>query len=270
MNNFDSLADFVDLERYPLQDDGAFSSVVADCRRQLRESSFANLPGFLKPGVPEHMASQVLEALPRAYRRDKMFTAYAGTADGDLPVDHARRREHLNRQYIVSTDILKKSSAMRRLYENDVLTLRIAQLLDEPALYRLADPVMACTSTVMYEGDTHGWHFDLNDFVVSILLQAPQRGGTFDFAPYVRSDQNENYSVVAQIMDGTSERIRRIQVAAGTLLLFCGRRAIHRVAPIQGATPRVIALFSYDRKPDVRYDSEVYQRVVGRQTVYET
>jgi hypothetical protein len=49
---------------------------------------------------------------------------------------------------------------------------RIAQMLDEPALFPLADPVMGCTSTVMYEGDTHGWHFDLNDFVVSILLQA--------------------------------------------------------------------------------------------------
>ena len=61
--------------------------------------------------------------------------------------------------------------------------LPAAQMLDEPALFQLADPVMACTATVMYEGDTHGWHFDLNDFVVSILLQAPEAGGTFDFAP---------------------------------------------------------------------------------------
>jgi hypothetical protein len=269
MSEIESLAEFVDLQRYPLQDDAAFAPVLENCRRQLLEGSFASLPGFLRPDVAKRMTGEVLESLPRAYRRDKMFSAYPADNE-DLPIDHPRRRLHLNRQYVVTTDVLKKGAAMRRLYESDLLTHRIAQMLSEPALYRLADPVMSCSSTVMYDGDTHGWHFDLNDFVVSILLQAADEGGTFDFAPYIRSNDNENYPAVSQVLDGTSEKTRCIRVEAGTLLLFCGRRAIHRVAPIQGATPRVIALFSYDRKPGVRYDAEVYQRVVGRQTVYDT
>ncbi len=186
MNNDESLGAFVDLERYPLLDDAAFAPVVKTCRGQLQDSSFASLPGFLKAGVPERMAAEVLEALPRAYRRDRMFSAYAAD-DEDLPSDHVRRRQHLNRQYVIATDVIKKTAAMRRLYENDVLTRRIAQLLNEPTLYRLADPVMACTSTVMRDGDTHGWHFDLNDFVVSILLKAADEGGTFDFAPNIRT-----------------------------------------------------------------------------------
>jgi hypothetical protein len=41
------------------------------------------------------------------------------------------------------------------------------------------------------------------------------------------------------------------------------------VPPIRGKAPRVIALFSYDRKPDVRYGSEVYSRVVGRSAAFE-
>ena len=62
--------------------------------------------------------------------------------------------------------------------------------------------------------------------------------------------------------------MRSIKVEAGTLLLFCGRRALHRVPPVLGKTPRVIALFSYDRRPDVRYGVDQYQRVVGRRTAY--
>jgi hypothetical protein len=58
-------------------------------------------------------------------------------------------------------------------------------------------------------------------------------------------------------------------VEAGTLLLFCGRRALHRVPPVGGGVPRVIALLSYDRKPGVRYGGEVYARVVGRSTSFE-
>jgi len=38
---------------------------------------------------------------------------------------------------------------------------------------------------------------------------------------------------------------------------------------VRGKTPRVIALFSYDRQPGVRYGGEVYSRVVGRSAAFE-
>jgi hypothetical protein len=264
-----ALSDFVNLDRYPLMDDTQFAVIADRCRRQLKESSFASLPGFLKPGMAEKMTREVLDVLPRAYRREQAFSAYDERTATQHPADHVRHRKHLSRQFVVATDILGKSSLIRSLYNEDMLTRRVAQLLDEPSLFTLADPVMACTSTVMYEGDTHGWHFDLNDFVVSILLQASETGGTFDFAPNIRDDGNENYAAVAEAMEEKSAAVRSIKVEAGTLLLFCGRRALHRVPPIGGTVPRVIALFSYDRKPAVRYNSEVYERVVGRKAVFE-
>ena len=44
---------------------------------------------------------------------------------------------------------------------------------------------------------------------------------------------------------------------------------IERVPPVRGKVPRVIALFSYDRRPGVRYSGEVYSRVVGRSAAFE-
>jgi len=35
----------------------------------------------------------------------------------------------------------------------------------------------------------------------------------------------------------------------GTLLVFAGRHSMHRVSPIRGATPRLVALFGYDTMP---------------------
>ncbi len=266
----DSLSQLVDLERYPLTDDTGFARVAAPFRRQLKESSFAALPGFLRPGIAERMTAEVLGALPRAYRREKAFSAYDERSADQYPAEHVRQQRHWSRQFVVSTDILPRDGLLRTLYADATLTRRIAELLGEPALFTLADPVMACTSTVMADGDTHGWHFDLNDFVVSILLQAPQTGGTFDFVPNIRDEGRENYDAVAEVIDDRSAKLRSIQVEAGTLLLFCGRRALHRVPPVGGSTPRVIALFSYDRKPEVRYDPKTYLRVVGRQTAYES
>jgi hypothetical protein len=264
-----SLSALVDLERYPLGDDAAFAPVVERCRAQLRESSFASLPGFLRSGVAESMTNEVLAAIPRAYRREQSFSAYDESTLKQYPPGHVRHRKHESRQYVVATDVLSEAGRLRTLYRNEILTQRIAQMLNEAALFQLADPVTACTSTVMYQGDTHGWHFDLNDFVVSILLQAPEAGGTFDFAPNIRKDGEENYAAVAAALDGSSQEVRSIRVAAGTLLLFCGRRALHRVPPVRGRVPRVIALFSYDRNPGVRYGSEVYIRVVGRAAAFE-
>src|SRR5208282_6263682 len=159
------------------------------------------------------------DALPRAYRREQTFSAYDETTLDQYAADHVRRRKHESRQFVVATDVLSKSALLRTLYADEILIRRIAQMLNEPALFQLADPVMACTATVMYEGDTHGWHFDLNDFVVSILLQAPEAGGTFDFAPNIRRDGEENYEAVAADLDGHSPAVRSIKVESGTLLL---------------------------------------------------
>jgi len=264
-----SLGALVDLERYPLGDDAGFSPVAERCKAQLQESSFASLPGFLRTGVAETMTREVLDAIPRAYRREQFFSAYDESTLQRYPPDHVRQRKHESRQFVVANDVLSKAGQLQTLYRSQTLTRRIAQMLDERALFQLDDPVMGCTSTVMYEGDTHGWHFDLNDFVVSILLQAPEAGGTFDFAPNIRRDGEENYEAVAAALDGHSPAVRSIKVESGTLLLFCGRRALHRVPPVRGTVPRVIALFSYDRRPGVRYGSDVYARVVGRNAAFE-
>lgn len=264
------LDELVDLTRYPLRDDDAMSGVIRESRMQLERASFACLPGFLKSGVAETMTREVLAAMPRAYRREQTFSAYEEADLEQYPGGHVRRRKHVSRQFVVANDIIDPSGPLLALYRSEVLRQRIGQMLDEPALHPLADPIMACTCTVMYEGDTHGWHFDLNDFVVSILLQAPEAGGTFDFAPNIRCEGRENYEAVTEVLDGVSSRLQSVKVAAGTLLLFCGRRALHRVPPVVGRTPRVIALFSYDRRPGVRYGAEQYQRVVGRATAYES
>ena len=137
-----SLSTSVDLERYPLGDDAAFASVAERCKAQLKESSFASLPGFLRPGVAEAMTREVLDAIPRAYRREQSFSAYDESTLEQYPSDHIRRRKHESRQFVVATDVLVKAGRLRTLYRNDVLTQRIAQMLDEPALFQLADPIM--------------------------------------------------------------------------------------------------------------------------------
>jgi hypothetical protein len=61
------------------------------------------------------------------------------------------------------------------------MTDLIRDMLGEPELHRCADPLVSCVTTHLAAGDQHGWHFDANDFVVTLLVQKPEQGGEFEF-----------------------------------------------------------------------------------------
>ena len=150
------------------------------------------------------------------------------------------------------------------LYNWYPLTDLVRDILDLPVLHRVVDPLMRCNVTFLNDGDEHGWHFDANDFVVSLLLQSAERGGAFEFAPGIRSDADQNFDGVRAVMEGKPDLTRTLKVEPGTLVLFKGRHALHRVIPVAGGRPRIIALFSYDEREDTNWGPDAQRRVFGR------
>ena len=97
MSESPSLAALVDLERYPLDNDAGFAPVAEHSKAQLKESNFASLSGFLRPGAAEVMTREVLDAIPRAYRREQSFSAYDEATLEQYAPDHVRRLKHESR-----------------------------------------------------------------------------------------------------------------------------------------------------------------------------
>ena len=254
----------VDLDRYPLFDAQARAGVVAAARQGLSEIGSAVLPGFLRPAAIEMLVAEATAILPAAHRRDRMLTAYPWDAAPGLPPDHPIHRTAPYRMQVAATDQMDPAGATLALYEWAGLTEFVREMLDLPALYLVKDPLMRCNFTYLRDGDEHGWHFDGNDFVVSLLLQSAEQGGAFEFAPGIRDDGDENFDGVAAVMDGTPGLTRLIQAEPGTLALFRGRRALHRVTQVRGPRPRIILLLSYDERQDTVWGAEAQQRVFGR------
>lgn len=259
-----AIDDVIDGSRYPLADAEARWAIVEDGRAQLRAGGFAALPGLVTAKTATLMSAEALAAVPAAHRRDRLLGAYHETPTPDMADDHPLRRRHPYCMHVVATDLLPPEGMIRRLYASSALTDLVTDLLEEPSLHRCADPLLSCNATVMGEGDQHGWHFDSNDFVVTLLLQKPVEGGEFEFCPGVRSDGNQNFAGVAEVMDGVAPGLRQPQVEAGTLMLFRGKYAIHRVTPVIGARQRVIAIFSYDRQPGMMFSERTQLQAVGR------
>ena len=260
----------VDLSRYPIADLSSPQgrAVIAKGRAALAGDGLALLPGFIRPEALASMAAEAQALTPKAFRRDEWYGIYSydpdDAATAALPEGDPRRRRFRSRMGAIAYDLLPEESPIRRLYEWPALTRFIAALTGEGELHTCADPLASCVITVLEPGDSHAWHYDQNDFVVSLLLQSAERGGQFEYAPNIRSEGDENVVGVARMLEG-DPRLRRIgAIEPGCLALFRGRRSLHHVTEVEGSRARLIALFSYDRKPGMMFRPEVHLRSLGR------
>ena len=242
----------IDLASSPILDLGAEPglALIARCRTEIAAIGCCELPGFLTPNAVEAIIAETETLVPLAHHAEGPVQPYLEPADPSLPARHPRR--HLGRSSLaaIAYDLFPVQHHLRRLYEWDALMAFIAATLGLDRLHRYADRLGALNVAVMRDGDELGWHFDQTDFVTSIALRDAEAGGDFEYAPGIRSDTDENFEGVQQVLEGSRSRVRRVPMVPGTLLLFKGRHAIHRVTPIRGCTPRLVALLAYDAKPE--------------------
>ena len=241
----------VDLERYPLHalDSERGVAVVAAARADIARMGAAELPGFLTKRGLETALADARSLAKLAYRSGGMGTAYLELPDASWPADHPRKYFERYDVGVVAYDQFPDESPIRRLYESQPLMDFVARVLERGKLFHYADPFGALNLAVMRDGDQLQWHFDQTDFVISLALQDCEEGGDFEVAPKIRSSGDECYGEMGRVLRGESEKVVRLPMQSGTLLIFEGRNSVHRVSRLCGATDRLVALLAYDTKP---------------------
>lgn len=258
--------DLVDLRRYPIEDLGSQSAqtLVADCQTRLRDSGAFALPGFVKPEAAAALAAEVQPLIASAFRQKQQHNVYFKRDDPAFPEDHPSRRRLRTSQAAIAYDLISPKTGIHRIYNWPPLRAFIAAVLGQDALYLHADPLAALNVMVLEDGDELGWHYDRADYVTTILLQRPEAGGNFEFVPYLRRPDDENYQGLGQLLEGTHPGIVSRPGQAGTLTLFSGHYSIHRVSPAHGPTPRIVAVLSYENEPGVVFSASARTRFYGR------
>jgi hypothetical protein len=262
-----SLAAMIDLDRYPVHDlcSPRTQMLIVDTRAQLAASGSCVFDGFLTAQAVAAAAEEARMLAPLAHRTpNSRSTAYLEAPDESYPESHPKRRLQRTSVGAVAYDQFPPNSLIRRLYEWDGLLAFFEIALRKPKLWRYADPLGALNLAVMVDGDELLWHFDQTDFVVSLMLQRSSRGGAFEYVPHVRSSLEANFPRVQRLLEGDRTDVITLDLAPGTLALFEGRYAIHRVSPSEGSAPRLIALFGYDTKPGTMSSDLLKRRRYGR------
>ncbi len=255
----------IDGARYPLGDlatpEGA--AFAADCRRQFEETGLCMLQGFLTPDALAVLAAEANGLADRAYFCQSTHNAYLTAEDDSLPDDHLERRQEATYVGSVAYDLIPEDGALRRLYAWDPLKDFIGAVLGKPQLHRFADPLGACSINVFRDGGEHGWHFDESEFTVTLMLQPPERGGSFEYVPQIRGRDDEA-ETVDRILSGGREGVVELAFTPGTLLIFGGRNTLHRVTKMQGDRLRLVPVLCYSVVPDLMNSAEVRSFFWGR------
>jgi hypothetical protein len=95
-------------------------------------------------------------------------------------------------------------------------------------------------------------------------LQMPDGGGEFQFVQALRSDDEANEQGVMAVLNGDHGAVETLATAPGTLALFHGHHAMHRVTPVTGSRPRINAVLTYGEHPDMTLSPLTQKLFYGR------
>ena len=278
-------ARMVNIEHCPIDDPDSIrgAAFARACRERYLEDGLCVLPEFLRPEALEVLAEEANERLGDAWFCKSTHNVYltqdgtgsdaSGAPDAPTPPRRPRRprrrgrdvAERHERTFVGSVphDRIGDDSSLGRLYRWDPLRDFVGAVLGKPRLHRFADPLGACSINVFVDGGEHGWHFDESEFTVTLMLQAPESGGAFEYVPRIRGRADEK-AIVAKVLDGDRRRVLKLPFTAGTLLIFGGRQTLHRVTRVSGARPRLVPVLTYAERPGLKNSEAVRKLFWGR------
>ena len=260
------MKEIINLETYPINNTGSikYRELINYTRKQLNEDGCCVLSNFIKPDSIQRMKDEVDKKLSKIYFTNDKHNPYFTKDDKMLPKNHPKRIFSVRQSGYLNSDNLEKDSDLNKFYDLEEMLKFVSDSLEVFPLYKWADPLGKNPYSVMHTNHYFPWHFDGNEFTLSILVQKAEKGGLFEYAPDIRSKDNENFEEVTKVLKGDRKKVKSLDLKPGDLQIFKGRFSMHRVTKIQGKTSRYIALPCYVKDPLKINKPEHSKQVYGK------
>ena len=251
----------IDTDACPLDDDGFIDA----CHRRLARDGVITIPGFLRPDAVSALVTEAESQAQNAHFPSAAHNVYLTPTDPALAGDHVFNRQITSSKGCITTDQVPAGSGLHLIYGAATFQNFIAAIVGVPALFEYADPLSSINVHYAADGQELGWHFDNSSFAVTLLLQAPEAGGEFQYVRDLRdADAGElNFEGVADVLDGNGT-VETLDITPGTLVLFRGRNSMHRVTPTIGDRTRILVVLAYNTEPGIALSEAARMTFYGR------
>lgn len=267
------LADLIDLDRYPIHDVDAArrQSAITEAHVGLRSKGCAVVRGFVPAEAVAMLSREIVAAKSTTHYSTQLMNPYFHTSiDPSFPSDHPVNTFIERSSGFIPGDSWTAGSAMDTLFRSETVTSFLADCLETPQLHCYADPLAGLTANILDPGQQFTWHFDTNDFAVTVLVDRSSRGGAFQYVPGIRTAGDEGFDRIKRVLDagddaGELDEVHTLDLRPGDLQIFRGRHSLHRVQRVASdAGPRHAAIFAYTEKAGVIGRVERTRQLFGR------
>ncbi|MGQ7248016.1 HalD/BesD family halogenase [Halomonas sp. V046] len=261
-----SLDGLIDLDRYPIHalDDAQGHELIERCRRQLADDGCVVLKNFVPQEALTRLERETERLSPHAHYNQTETNPYNSDGDADLAASHPRNRFDDRTNGFVAGDRIGADTIIRQVYQDPDFQRFIATVVGMEQIHQYADPLADLVVNVLREGCQHPWHYDTNEFIVTMMTRQSHGGGLFEYSPGIRSPEGENFEDVEKVLDGDRSSLKSLTLEPGDLQVFFGRYSLHRVTPVVGDKERHTVIFAYAKEPGFIGRPERAQRIFGR------
>ncbi|CAB4763252.1 MAG: hypothetical protein F2712_04340 [Actinobacteria bacterium] len=258
-------SEYVDLIKYPIHEVGpARKALIDESNLAIKDDGCVVLKGFIKQERISELVAECDRVESQGHRNFTRTNPYFLSDREDLPLTHPLRRFYDRSNAFVPADNFGSESILRAIFDWPAFSPFVKEVLGEENFFPYADPLADVTVNLAEEGGGFPWHFDTNNYTVTLAIQNAERGGDFEYSPMVRSLTEENYEIVEKVLDGDKNLIRTLKLEPGDLQIFKGRYSLHRVAPLAGLRKRYVAIFSYVAEPGMVSSPQRAKELYGR------
>lgn len=263
-----TLAELVDLDRYPIDqpDSDAYREAVEVAQGDLRAVGCAVIKDLVRTDALSRLGEEIRERKPTTHFSTQVINPYFHfNHNPDYSDDHAMNTFLERSSGFIPGDSWENTTAMRYMFEHPDLARFLADCLEIPELHPYADPLAGLTANILDPGQQFTWHFDTNEFAVTVLVEQADEGGLFEYVHNIRSEGDEGFDHIKEVLDGGRRGVHTLDLRPGDMQIFRGRYSLHavsRVAP--ESKPRHAAIFAYTEKPGVIGRLERTQQLFGR------
>lgn len=261
-----AIENIIDLQRYPINqaDSKQATALVSDCKVRLEQAGLFSLRGFLKPEIIPPILDEVKPLIAHdSFNHKRRHNIYFQPQVAGVDPSHPVLKQFETENHTVCADQIPDNPLLAVYYWQPFINF-LARVMDKPAIYPMNDDLSCLNVMAHKNGEALNWHFDRSEFTTTLLLQAPDQGGEFQYKTGLRTDTNPNYDGIGNFLQSDFSSATSIRLEPGTLNVFKGTNTLHRVAPVQGPVDRIITIFTYYETPGKRFSAEEQIGFYGR------
>ena len=268
MPDIHSLSNLIDLEKYPLHRPGStdYQSSLMAARDQLRDDGCAVVKNLVRAEGVALLNAEILSSKHTTHFSNQAMNPYFHFEHNPkFPDDHPMNRFLERSSGFIPGDSWDPDGPMNQIFRAPEVVEFVAACLEIPELHCYADPLAGLTSNILEPGQLFTWHFDTNDFAVTVLVQQADEGGLFEYVPNIRGAGGEGFDHIGKVLDGDRDGVKTLDLRAGDMQIFRGRHSLHQVSRVSvQSRPRHAAIYAYTEKPGVIGRMERTTQLFGR------